>query len=523
MVYYILPDQAGTNTVSSNGDGYSLKVSWYRAYPSSSSNKIGYNIYIGTDRDSVFKNGPVYFVDADVTEADIVDCTPRQLYWVGVRPVEYNPLATNIDLPIINGLKYYPNSTLRSNITANSLTIPLEDSSDFPETGIIQVGLELIEYFSNNIGSNNLILNSINDRGINDTPVTLHNVDGYDGYQIRNIKVPLVITGESNFYDVAFICQCTFEYPHYPFVEGDGYKQVVKDLLTTDLGGSEAIAEVLPRYNGVGYHRTDPVELFNGQCVGSYIGGERYCADGYLGIGTKIRGFSLQAANNANQEQLLEIDGDRCVLLRYQNTGYRCACFTHMRESPLERCYKCHGTGFVLGYDQYFNPRRSDSRILVRFPPADDAVKLNDQGYESEYQAELWTLTAPTIKNRDVLIRFDEFNNEEFRYEVLSVTRNTLVNSQQGGQKLKVQRIRKTDPLYQILSFRDTSTMPTKIELSIESGREIPAHTHLVVVNQDGLAQQTTHINAGHNHQLRYDPVNGWVVLPVLGHSHRIL
>lgn len=522
MVYYLHPAEAGTNTVTSNGDGYSFTVSWYRAYPNNRDNKIGYNIYIGTDYNNCLDNGPVYFVDDDITECQIVDLSPREIYYVCVRPVEYSSV-TDIGLPIINGLKTYPSSILRSNITTTSLLIPLDDTFGFPETGVIQLGRERIEYFSIDSLNNNLVLNSLNDRGIEDTAVTLHNIDGYDGYGYRSTKISLVVQGESNIFDNIYLCQCTFEYDNYAYVEGDGYKQHTKDILTTDLEQAETIAEQLPPYDGVGYHRTNPVELFNGLCVGSYIGGERYCADGYLGIGTKIRGFSLEQASNANLEQLLDIDGLDVVLLKRQWTGYRCACFTPMRESPLERCNKCYGTGFVVGYDQYYNPRKSSGQIKVRFGPTEEAVKLSENGFESTYETEAWTLTAPVIKNHDILIKIDRFGNEEFRYEVLGVTRNTLINGQQGAQKMRVVRIRKTDPLYQVLAFRNTATMPVKTNLSIESGRDIPPHTHAFVSSENGISQQTSSITAGHNHPIYYDSVKGWYVMEVLGHTHELI
>ena len=92
----------------------------------------------------------------------------------------------------------------------------------------------------------------------------------------------------------------------------------------------------------------------------------------------------------------------------------------------------------------------------------------------------------------------------------------------QGGQKLKVQRIRKTDPAYQIRVFRDTSMFPSKLNTSLGSSVGIPPHTHQIVVNEGitSLTQinQTTAVAQGHNHPI----VNG-TVITLLGHTHTII
>jgi hypothetical protein len=274
-------------------------------------------------------------------------------------------------------------------------------------------------------------------------------------------------------------------------------------------------------YDYAGYHRTDPVQLFDGTCVGSYIGGEMGCIDAYGNV-NMLRGFSMQDHNNQRQEVLLSTTGRPAVLIKRQRTGITCACYLPSSEYPDDRCPKCHGGKFVLSYEQYFNPRRSDGRIMVRVGPADEDVKMYEGGLESEFPTELWTLTVPTIKDRDVLVLFDQEDNEEFRYEVLSVTRNNTLFGQMGGQKMKVQRIRKYDPAYQIRVFRDTAMFPTKLNTTIGFAVGIPPHTHEIVISEKILSSsqinQTTAIIQGHNHQ-----ICAGVVQQVLGHTHAIL
>ena len=317
------------------------------------------------------------------------------------------------------------------------------------------------------------------------------------------------------------MCQSRFEYPNFAFTLVDGYHQVLKDILNTDLSASDAENIDFPVYDYAGYHRTDPVQLLNGTCVGSYIGGEMGCIDGYGNINF-LRGLSLQDQNNQRQEVLLNVTGRPAVLIKRVHTGITCACYLASSEYPDDRCPLCYGTKFVFGYEQFFNPRRSDGRILVRTSPADDGVTVQEAGEESELNLDLWTLTVPTIHQRDIIILFDIDDNEEFRYEVGKVTRNNTIIGMEGGQKFKGMRIRKTDPAYQIRVFRNTAMFPSKLNTSIGFTTGIPPHSHEIVINEGILMtnqiNQTTSVVQGHNHPI----ING-AVMTVLGHTHNII
>jgi hypothetical protein len=147
---------------------------------------------------------------------------------------------------------------------------------------------------------------------------------------------------------------------------------------------------------------------------------------------------------------------------------------------------------------------------------------MHEAGLESEFPLDIWTLTVPTIKTRDVLILFDQDDNEEFRYEVSDVIRNNTINGLDGGQHLKTFRIRKTDPAYQIRVFRNTADFPSKLNTSLGFSPGIPPHSHEIVINEKVLSvsqiNQTTALSQGHNHPI----VNGQV-MEVLGHTHTII
>jgi len=374
------------------------------------------------------------------------------------------------------------------------------------------------DYFIVEIGGSSFVDGG---RGYNNTIASIHTTSGSDGNITWSPVISYFVLGEEKVYDRIFMCQSRFEYPNFQRTNTDGYHQVTKDLLTTDLSVSDEYNEDFPPYDYSGYHRTDPVQLIDGTCVGSYIGGENGCIDKY-GNYQILRGFSLQDSNNQRQELGLSVDGRPAVLIKRVRTGITCACYQPSSEYPDDRCPLCYGTKFVFGYEQYFNPRRSDGRILVRPGPADEDLKMTEAGLESELILDFWTLTVPTIKDRDIIILFDMDGNEEFRYEVLSVTRNNTVLGLQGGQKFKAQRIRKFDPAYQIRVFRDSSMFPSQLNTSIGFTTGILPHTHKIVISEKIVSvnqiNQTTAIAQGHNHPI----VNG-IVLEAVGHTHTII
>jgi hypothetical protein len=524
MVFYANPVNSGTDALISLGDGQSICVRWFQAAPSNPANNIAYHIYYATVKTNVFSEGVKFVSIDDSLEVNITGLTPGQQYFFCVRPVEYDPTNFDLaDLPIAyDNLRFYPSNLLRADITQTSLLIPLMDVSDFPPTGVVKIGIELIQYLAIDTVNNNLVLSSLSQRGYDNTDPRIHTIAGFDGYTTWDPSVMLWTIGEDRRWDRIYVSQARFEYPNHPFTLTDGYHQVTTDLLHTDHTEDDALNTDFPMYDFSGYHRTDPVLLLNGTCVGSYIGGEQGCIDGY-GNFQILRGMSLQDQNSQRQEVLLSVDGRPATLIQKVHTGITCSCYLASSEYPDDRCPKCYGTKFVFGYQQYFNPRRSDGRILVRRGPTEENVKMYDAGYESEYPLDLWTLNSPTINARDIIVLYDVNGvNEEFRYEVGGVVRNETIQGMQGAQHLKVMRIRKTDPSYQIRIFRDSSQFPSKLNTSIGFVPGIPPHTHEIVISEKIVSvnqiNQTTALSQGHNHPI----VNG-EVMEVLGHTHTII
>lgn len=640
----------GLDRVASLGDGSTINMLWFQAYPNSTQNQIAYHIYYSTSRDTVFTDGVKFIVIDGSLSANIIDLTPGQDYWFSLRPVEYNPNTITFlqNLPIAHdNVRFYPSSILRNDISATDAIIPLIDVDGFASNGIIKIGAELIEYLAVDTVNKNLIVSSgtgptpahfilqsnnqfwlpaasnvgqgsiasltlgnkpaptetwsvkcvfvqrdnlgnpvagtarfeaigsvsgslrdqygnpfvwavngpvvsngilsfsilettsfvpgdsftiqvqgiipglAGGRGFNNTVPRSHTVSGFDGIVQWSPIVSMFAITEDDSWDEIYVCQSRFEYPNFPLTILDGYHQVLKDNLSTDLSAADAANVQFPMYDFAGYHRTDPVQLLNGTCVGSYIGGEMGCIDAF-GNYNIFRGFSLQDQNTQRQDILLSITGRPAVLIRRVQTGITCSCYLTSSEYPDDRCPFCYGTKFVFGYEQYFNPRDSSGRIQVRTGPTAENLKMYEAGLESEYPLDIWTLTVPTIKTRDVLVLFDQDNNEEFRYEVAAVTRNNTINGLDGGQHLATFRVRKFDPIYQIRIFRDTSDFPSKLQTSLGFAVGIPPHSHEIVINEKILSvsqiNQTTALAQGHNHPI----INGQV-MEVLGHTHTII
>ncbi len=534
MPYYLNSSNVGISSVATKADGTTITLKWYRAFPTKISNLMAYNIYMDTVRPDFefqfFNKSPAFVsVDGSLT-VDITDLDPGQMYRFAVRPAEYDPDVFDLKtLPtVFNDLRVYPETLLVSNITETSDRVPILSTDGFPTTGTVRLGSELIQYSSIDTNTNELVLTNIGlQRGFNDTNITIHQVDGYDGYTYWDPSVLFFPINTEDQNTVVFATQSRFDYSNYAFNLVDGYRQTTKDIVNSDLSVSDEANADFPPYDNSGWNRIDPVALFNGECVGSYFGGQQYCADGYEGVGRMLRGISVQDVNTQRQEVLLSVIGEPVCLVKRQWTGIRCFCVLSTQEAPDARCRKCFGTGFVSGYQQYFDARNSDGRIRMKFEPWLDDLQIVDSGYDPEFtKPNAWTLVLPAIKKRDFIVRFDADGNEEFRYEIVGVTRNILFNQQFGAQKLSLQRVRKTDIIYMVPVMRNTSMFPTTLNTTTEFSLGLAPHSHTIVANEANPStwNQITSISQGHSHQLIFDPLNGIPKLSTeLGHTHSLI
>jgi hypothetical protein len=147
---------------------------------------------------------------------------------------------------------------------------------------------------------------------------------------------------------------------------------------------------------------------------------------------------------------LIEATGEPVILLKRIWDGVTCSCLNSRKVSPkVKSCQSCYGTGYEGGYIQYVYPRRSDTRILVSFKEAAEDLQYDEKAaLNQSFEPAAWTLAQPTIKDRDLLIRFDFTNDIEFIYEVLNVSRSKNFKRKFGRQDMSIKRLDKTDIVY---------------------------------------------------------------------------
>lgn len=540
MPYYLNSNISGIISASSDFKGTGITLKWTQAYPVNPDNKIAYNIYFNDEPSpdfvsDFFNQIPSFLCLNGNTTATIQDLTPGVMYHFGVRALEYNEDTFDFStLPTVyDNLKVLPKSLLVNDINATDMLIPLISVDDFPSEGTVRIGPELISYSSIN-GSLELV---VDERGVGTTSPREHTIDGYDGYYFWDPNVIFWPFFDEEQNTKVFQCQARFDWNENKYLPTDGYHQKTADLLNTDMTVSDALNENFPPYDFSGYHREDPRLILSGQCIGSYIGGVQGC-DGYGGSFI-IRGVSPVVQNQQRQEVLLNVDGEPVILVRRRWTGIICNCYIPNQEAPEARCNRCLGGGIVISYEQFFNPRRSDGKIMVRFDPTVETVEPTESGLESKLPANCWTLTVPTIHARDFLVRFDQAGNEEFRYEIMNVTRNKFILNNTGLQRFFVNRIRKTDIIYMVSVYKDVNTNTDgstgvnifrTLNTSVEMSAGFPPHFHTIQVSDKILNQSQvngiTSTVLGHSHIVSSGIVNSGDEVPgekSIGHNHTLI
>ena len=515
----------GVKSITNLGDGYSVSLSWNKYYQTPISWTLVYNLYWSSVQGDVFKEGVKFVLPSTQLHTIIKGGFKRgDVYYFGVRAAAHEPGTLLFDqLPEVDGMRMYPETVLTQNISATDTIIPVMDASLFPPTGLVLIGSEIISYSAIDLVDNNLILFSEDQRGLYGHQARPHTTDGYDGVEWHSPIVALW-RGFEDGNSVVGLTEIKFDL-QYARTNEDGYRMRV-DIVSggKNLDVIDAANTGFPIYDQTGWDRTFMPDYLSGKCVGTYFGGEYGCADGYEDDGP-IRGLGIQDFMNMREEYLLQITGEPCALFRRQWSGIESKYHNSSRENTIYRGLDTFGTTLAMGYEQYFNPRYSDGRTLIRFGPTKEDYKRDEPGIENVYIPDCWTLVVPTVKDGDFIIRFNQDGTEEWRYEIIDVTRNRSFLTQSGLQKFTCVRVRKTDPIYQVRAFRDTSMFPKEILTGIGSTPGpggLPPHMHRIVVNENitsvSQINQMTSVDQGHNHSI----VNG-VIQTVVGHSHVIV
>jgi hypothetical protein len=424
------------------GNGMGIGLVWRTAVPSNPAKTVYYNVYYASKRLDVLTSDPVAITANTYATLNI---PPGNQSYFAVRAVEYNPtLFQPAELTQIGPELYqYPASqVLQAPIDAYGATVQVLDATAFPSRGYLQLDYEVLYYDTRT--ATTFTITTAN-RGAFQTIPTDH-IAGTTVKLFRGIE-------EQNSVLVAGTADWSKSNPAYNpdaigevNVDVDGYRANAVDLVTTDLSASDANTADFPSYDYAGYHRPSMQSYFKGACINSYAWGE---LNGQRGVG-------LQDQNLARLDMMLQTTGEGVILLRRKQTGRRCRCIDLRHEHPTQRCQYCYGTGFEGGFDRYVNTRaisefetNTQGKILVRIDPWKDDVKLSaSNGLMQDVELSGWTINLPTIKDRSLLVRFNEDGTEEFRYAVLDVTRSKLMFGLTGQQKFKLQRLDKTDIVY---------------------------------------------------------------------------
>ena len=434
----------GLRLIEDVGNGMGLRLTWFEAIPNNYTHELYYNIYYSRSRFGVFDGPPKTITRA---ESAIINVDPGLPFYCAIRATEFAAGIMDIDglLQVGNALYKYPDTQfLAEAIDAYGATIKVEDNSEFPDSGYLQVGYEFVRYASK--GVNEFYVTAA-DRGMLGSYITEHDINTpiylYNGTEDGNSNI---LQGTAAWFYTSGTPRNVDAYGEVN-VDEDGYRAANEDTLTTNLTASDESTIDFPSYDYTGYHRPSIQDTLSGECVGSYLGGEFNGA----------RGFNYQDRLMSQLDALLQTTGEPAILLKRRWTGQRCRCIVLQREHPRDRCPYCFGVGFNGGYDRYINARpiseqfiNTQGMIMMRITPySNDLEIVQDQGLRQPDEITGWTLAVPTIKDRDILIRFSQDGIEEFRYEVLSVTRNKLFFGQSGKQEIKMRKLDKTDVVYQ--------------------------------------------------------------------------
>jgi len=433
----------GLQLVVDVGNGMGVNLGWEEARTADIDQQIHYNIYFSDTRFGVFDRPKAITTARGVT----VNIVPGNVFYFAVKATEFD---TDLDITemtqISTNVFQYPTDQILLNELPeedDGYVVEVADVSEYPTTGELLIDTEIIRYSGVDTINNTFIIDA-EDRAITLTILSSHEIGStvalWRGIEDGN---SVIRQGVAAWHQVT--PRNVDELGEFN-VDADGYRAANQDDLTTDLSASDENTEDFPNYDFRGYHKPSLQSLFRGDCVNSYVGGE---FDGG-------RGLFFQDRNLARLDAMLQVTGEPVILLRRKWTGKRCKCIGLRREHARTRCDRCFGTGFDGGYDRFLNTRaisesftNTKGFILVRIHPFTDDLKIEDsQGLTQPSELTSWTITFPTLKDRDFIVRFNEDGTEEFRYEILDVTRNKLFFGESGKQEFRMKRHDKTDTIY---------------------------------------------------------------------------
>jgi len=416
----------GVFGVADNGDGESLTVSVSQPISRSYKSESFVLVYQADNHNEVFDGNPKYMLRHDIRNFLVPELEPGKQIYFGARAMEVykDSIDTSGMQEIEEGAWVFPGDTYTTSfLSSDDLVVPVSSTFGFPSVGFLKIGSEVLKYSSKD--DENFYI-STNGRGVSDTT---------PGIYFEDEQVSLFTSCQD---DNKIIIACT---PTY----SDGYSsgRALDEVGVNVTDYTDNDRTFFQGFDYCGYHHALPFRTLNGKDdCGSYLGGE------YNGF----KGFNLYDQMLNNEEALLENVGEPVILLKRIWNGEKCSCMNLRKISPRQRtCGECYGTGFAGGYQQFSNTRRQDRRIMVKMQDSAEDLKHGEKEHlTQEFEPQAWTLALPSIRDRDLIIRFDFTENREFIYEVLDVSREKMIFRKYGRQNLRLKRLDVTDIVYSI-------------------------------------------------------------------------
>ena len=416
----------GLKGVYNLGTGDSLRVEWYKPISRSYKGDTFALIYYDESRLGVFDAGPKFIAPSSVTEANITGLIPsRTLAWAARSLETYkDSLILTGMVEVDGGIFKIPDSLILEDyiIDGDNTKFIVSSTEGYPASGILIINnSEVVRYISKT--DTEFIVPS-KFRGLNNTAKGIYISGDTLGLFLSCQDKNTVITTVTPTYADGYL---------------SGRALYGTGLVVTDYTDEDK--KFFQGFDFCGYHRAIPQHILEGKNdCGSYLGGE------FNGF----RGMNLFDRMLDREEVLLDQTGEPVIFLRRIWDGQTCGCMDPRRMHPkIRSCRNCFGTGFEGGYQQFAYKRRADGRIMLSFPETSEDLKLGAQSHlEQQYEPNCWTLPAPAIRDRDMIIRFDYTDDVEYFYEVLDVSKARTLHRNYTRQKLRLKRMDKTDIIY---------------------------------------------------------------------------
>lgn len=415
----------GINKAENLGTGTEVKLTWHQTVKRSYQTDSFVLLYQNEERLNVF-DSPKYIAFDNATEAIITGLSAGVPLSFAARALEVTSgiYTANGMVAIDTGVYIIPEKTeLTSLFSSDDYQLTTFDSTGYPDTGLLLIGREVIRYNAIDRLTNTFTIPT-NGRGLIGT--TLGN------YFIGDtIEMFLKCTDQNT-----VISSSTPDHQ-----DGYGFDRQLEyeGVVVTDFSKNDEL--FFQGFDYCGWHDPQPnkVLLGNDNC-GSYLGGE------YNGF----RGMNMYDRLLDNAEVQLTTVGEPVILLKRIWNGQVCSCIDLRKMSPrVKNCNECYGTHFNGGYEQYHYSRRSDRRILISIDETpEDLLYGEKEGLKQAFEPNAWTLPMPSIRDRDLLLRFDLSEKRTFIYEVLTAAREPIYGRLLGMQKLSLKRLDKTDIVY---------------------------------------------------------------------------